>query len=354
MDRIGRVTIVLATLLLSWGESFPCRAQPPALLPATSRLAPPAARADQVVRLKPAPLAPTELRLPLLVVPSLQEMLAGALLEPNIFRFSNNLATAFQLPSESTLPTSISALPPGNGDLNVRLKIAPVEATDLPLPINLATALRLSDARPLIVAAAQASVWMAEAQLTRAKVLWIPSLMLGFDYIRHDGGGPDFNKGIMTAPSVNFFYGGGGMWQMVNLTDAIFEPLAARQVLNSRRADIQAAKNDALLQSAEAYFNVHQYRGMYAGVLYCVGRGHDLVERISNLSRELVPGVEIDRARNMVADLEQRATSAREEWRVHSADLTQILRLDPRAVVVPLEHDHLQITLIDPALSPRT
>ncbi len=281
MDRIGRVTIMLATLLFSGGESFPCRAQPPALPPAASFPAQPAARDDQ----------------------------------------------------------------------SVRLKLAPVEATDLPLPINLATALRLSDARPLIVAAAQASVWVAEAQLTRAKVLWIPSLMLGVDYIRHDGGGPDFNKGIMTAPSVNFFYGGGGLWQMVNLTDAIFEPLAARQVLNSRQADIQAAKNDALLQTAEAYFSVHQYRGMYAGVLYCVGRGHDLVERISNLSRELVPTVEIDRARNMVADLEQLASSAREEWCVHSADLTQVLRLDPRAVVVPLEHDHLQITLIDPALS---
>ena len=31
-----------------------------------------------------------------------------------------------------------------------------------------------------------------------------------------------------------------------------------------------------------------------------------------------------------------------------SADLTQVLRLDPRAVVEPLENDHLQITLIDP------
>jgi hypothetical protein len=34
-----------------------------------------------------------------------------------------------------------------------------------------------------------------------------------------------------------------------------------------------------------------------------------------------------------------------------SADLTQVLRLDPRAVVEPVEHDHLQITLIDPARS---
>ena len=82
-----------------------------------------------------------------------------------------------------------------------KLKPAPFEPNDLRFPINLATALRLSDARPLIVAAAQARVWVAEAELTQAKVLWIPDLNIGFDYLRHDGGGPDFNKGIMTAPS---------------------------------------------------------------------------------------------------------------------------------------------------------
>src|SRR5262245_42293287 len=101
---------------------------------------------------------------------------------------------------------------PGAG-LGPKLGSAPLHPSDLPLPINLATALRLSDARPLVVASAQASVWVAEAQLTRAKVLWIPTLMFGFDYIRHDGGGPDFNKGILTAPSVNFFYGGGSLIQ---------------------------------------------------------------------------------------------------------------------------------------------
>jgi outer membrane protein TolC len=198
------------------------------------------------------------------------------------------------------------------------------------------------------VAAAQASVWVAEAQLTRAKVLWVPSVVFAVDYIRHDGGGPDFNKGIMTAPSANFFYGGPGLYQYVNLTDAIYEPLAARRVLDARHWDIQTAKNDALMQTADAYFRVHQYRGMYAGALYTVERGRDLVERVARLSKDLVPRVEVDRARNMLADLEQRAVSARQGWRVQSANLTQVLRLDPRAVVVPLEHDHAQVTLIDP------
>ena len=53
------------------------------------------------------------------------------------------------------------------------------------------------------------------------------------------------------------------------MTDAIFQPLAARQVLNSRQWDIQTAKNDALMMTADAYFKVHQYRGMFAGALYC-------------------------------------------------------------------------------------
>src|SRR4051794_4493144 len=111
------------------------------------------------------------------------------------------------------------------------------------------------------MAAAQASVWVAEAQLTRAKVLWVPMLAFGADYIRHDGGGPDINKGLMTAPSINFLYAGGAADQYVAVTDAIFQPLYTRRVLNSRQYDIQSAKNDALVMTADAYFRVHQYRG---------------------------------------------------------------------------------------------
>lgn len=234
------------------------------------------------------------------------------------------------------------------------------ESTDLPYPINLATALRLADARPLIVAAAQASAWVAEAQLQRAQVLWVPELDLGAVYIRHDGFGPDFNRGV-NHPSygfpggggplnqnIHYFYAGGSIYQVVNVTDAVFEPLAARQVLNARRWDIQTAKNDALLATANAYFSVHQFRGQYAGALDVVARGRKLVERISILSQDLVPRVEVDRAKSQLLHVEQKAVSAREAWRVASADLTQILRLDPRVVVEPAEPDHLQITLIEP------
>ncbi len=256
-------------------------------------------------------------------------------------------------PAPSGLPPALSPSTANNVSAaalagNLAVKPAPLEPNDLRFPINLATALRLADARPLVISAAQASIWVAEAELTRAKLLFVPTLNLGFDYLRHDGGGPDFNKGIMTAPSVNFFYGGGGLTGKLSATDAIFQPLVARQRLNSAHWDIQTAKNDAVLQTSDAYFRVHQARGMYAGALYSVERSKELLDRITNLSGELVPRVEVDRARNLLAELEQQSVSAREGWRVASADLTQVLRLDPRAVVIPLEHDHAQVTLVDP------
>jgi outer membrane protein TolC len=259
--------------------------------------------------------------------------------------------------------------PPPDGE-TVHLPLPPLEPGDLRFPINLATALRLADARPLLVAAAQASAWVAEARLQKAKVLWVPDFQIGFVYIRHDGPGPDVVNGLnvpggenifgQNSPgsfgkplnqSINYFYPGGALFQMRNATDMIFEPLRARQNLNAARWNIQTSKNDALLMTARAYFDVHKFRGQYAGAIDTVQRGRRLVREISELSRDLVPAVEIDRARNFLANLEQQAVSARQYWRRSSANLTQVLRLDPRAVVEPLENDHLQITLIDPSRS---
>jgi outer membrane protein TolC len=242
-----------------------------------------------------------------------------------------------------------------------RLPRAPLEATDVPLPLNLASALQLADVRPLIVAAAQASAWVAEAQLQRAKLIKIPELDIGTVYVRHDGFGPDFGRGVNNPvyglpggggplnQNLNAMWVGGSLYAVFPMTDAIFQPLVARQVLDSRRFDIQAAKNDALLATANTYFHVHQARGQYAGAIDVVKRGEALVDRVARLSKDLVPRIEVDRAMRMLADMQQHAVLARQSWRVASANLTEILRLDPRVVVIPLEPDRLQITLFDPA-----
>ena len=85
-------------------------------------------------------------------------------------------------------------------------------------------------------------------------------------------------------------------------------------------------------------------------MLDSVVRGRDLSRRIAALGRGLTPQIEVDRANTLLANLEQQALSFRRDWRSRSADLTRVLRLDPAAVVVPLEPPHLRVTLVSPQL----
>ena len=220
------------------------------------------------------------------------------------------------------------------------------------------------------MAAAQASAWVAEAQLQKAKVLWVPAFMMNAAYIRHDGYGPDFNGGVnvpqgenaLGQPSpgsfgkplnqnLNWFISGVSLYQAV-ATDRRHFPapgLAAGSQCQTlghpdRQERSPAGNRPSLLQRPPLS------RALRRRPVLRRARRRPLA-RIDELSKDLVPRVEVDRARNLLAYLEEQAVSDRENWRVASADLTQVLRLDPRAVVEPLEHDHLQITLIDPARS---
>jgi outer membrane protein TolC len=97
-----------------------------------------------------------------------------------------------------------------------------------------------------------------------------------------------------------------------------------------------------------AYFDVQQARGNLAGTLDSVAKARDLARRVGALGRGLAPRIEVERVNTLLADLEQQEASARQNWLTSSATLTRVLRLDPAAVVAPLEPPHLQVTVISP------
>ena len=222
------------------------------------------------------------------------------------------------------------------------------EEGDRPLPINLATALRLADARPLIIEAARAAVETAYGLYEQARVLWLPSVYAGVDYQRHDGALQNFFDGSLILGQRNQFLAGAGARMVFALTDAIYAPLAERQLLRARNLQVQTAKNDALLSVAVAYFDVQQARGILAGTLDSVAKARELGRRVQSLGRGLAPQIEVERVNTLLANLEEQAASFRQDWLTSSAALTNVLRLYPSAVVVPLEPPHLQVTLISP------
>jgi outer membrane protein TolC len=205
--------------------------------------------------------------------------------------------------------------------------------------------LRLAHVRPLDVAAAAERIRLAAAELQRARVLWLPTLEVGPDYFRHDGQNQDVAGNVFGNSRSTFMFGAGpGM--VFAVSDALLAPLAQRQVLLAREAALQAAHNDTMLAVAEAYFNVQQARGELAGAIDSARRAEDLVRRTEQFAREIVPALEAARARAELARRRQAISAARQRWSVASAELARVLRLNPAAVVLPLEPPHLRVTLV--------
>ena len=219
------------------------------------------------------------------------------------------------------------------------------EEFDKALPINLPTALQLANARPLDIALASQRIQIAVAGLDRAKILWLPTLYLGADYYRHDGQLQDVAGSVFGA-SKSAVMVGAGPSAVFAVTDAIFSPLVERQVVRARQANLQTAMNDSMLSVAEAYLNVQQARGDLAGAEDAARRTEELVRRTTQLVKGLVAPVDVIRARTEVAERRQAVLAARERWRRASAELARILRLDPSALVQPLEPPHLKVSLV--------
>src|SRR5581483_5654684 len=128
--------------------------------------------------------------------------------------------------------------------------------------------------------------------LERAEVLWLPTITVGGDYARHDGRQQDTMGNVFenSRSSVMFGLGTGiGTSAILNVNDAIFAPLAARQEIRARQADRQTASNDTFVAVSDAYFNVQQARGELGGAIEATKRIAELVQRTRKLTPALIP-----------------------------------------------------------------
>jgi outer membrane protein TolC len=257
-------------------------------------------------------------------------------------------------PERYPSPTDLSALalpvaPPSS--VPPYLPVAPsVQVDDRPLPINLPSALQLANVRAVDVAVATERIRVASALLDQAQVLWLPSITVGADYYHHDGPIQDVFNSVFNDSHSGLMVGAGsgvGNSAVISVTDAIFTPLAARQQVRARQADLQAASNDTLVAVSEAYFAVQQARGELAGALEAKRQTENLVARTRKLAPELVPNLELLRARTELAMRQKVELLARERWKMASAELVRVLRMDPAAQVEPLEPPQMLIELID-------
>jgi outer membrane protein TolC len=210
--------------------------------------------------------------------------------------------------------------------------------------------LQLAHARAVDIAAAAERIQVAAAVLDQARALWLPTITVGGDYFQHGGPVQDVSNAVFNDTHNSLMLGAGtgiGPAAVFTVTDAVFAPLVAKQQLLAGEAKLQAAANDTLVAVTDAYFTVQQARGELAGFVDATRRMEDVVARTRNLAPAIVPEFELLRAEAELARRQQAELTARERWKVASADLVRLLRLDTAIQVEPLEPAHLRISLID-------
>lgn len=257
------------------------------------------------------------------------------------------------------------------GSLTSSAEPEPILDSEWVEPIDWLTVLRLSGENHLDIGIARERVSMALADLQQSQTLLLPSLYFGPNWIRHDGQTQLVDGIIKPISKSSLFLGStaaagsgiggpvpaggpaqvGGLTSIIRFSDAIFEPMANRQLLEAKRAGVAVAEQNALLQCSELYLDLQEAMGRLAIAREAASLSGDLVN-ITQAYYRSGKGLEADLRRSKT-ELESRRQEV--EGRVGdleaiSAELARWLRLNQNAILAPVEPPEMLIELISPEI----
>jgi outer membrane protein TolC len=205
------------------------------------------------------------------------------------------------------------------------------------LEIDLPTAIRLADERNLDVAIFLARVEAANARLTQARLEAVPSIRVGATEDRHEGTIQETSGNVVDIDRAARFRGvtaGVG----IDIADAIFAPLVARQSRTAVVAASTANRQQVLMQVASAYVRLVQMRSEADVVDRVLRRAEDLATLTADYaeSGEGLPS-DAEMAAVQPALWEQRRAIADERTTAANAELVKLLHLDAGVDLEPVD-----------------
>ncbi len=213
------------------------------------------------------------------------------------------------------------------------------------LRIDLPTALRLADERNIDIAIYLARITAASARLAQARSLAIPTLRVGTGHSQHHGTIQDTSGQVFDADRASRFVGIGAgtvgpadLALDVNVSDAIFAPLAARQNHAAAQFASDANRHAVLLDVATAYLAWLQAFEESRIAVEILGRATDLATTTSSYART-GEGLEADARLAAVQPLlwRQRRLAADQRAEAAAAALARLLNLDVHVRLEPME-----------------
>jgi outer membrane protein TolC len=226
-------------------------------------------------------------------------------------------------------------------------------------PLDLATALGLTQGQNPRVAFAQAQIAQSLAAHEQARALWLPSIRAGMNYNKHEGRIQQVEGDNIAASRGAAFGGLGayavgaaspaipGVYAYFHTADAIFQRRITGYALDAREFQATAVTNDQLLETALAYLALLEAAQRKAIATETLQHGEELVKLTADFARTGAGNqADADRATAALALLKNEVVRAEEAAAVASARVAQQLSSDPSILIVPQETSIVPIDLV--------
>lgn len=227
-------------------------------------------------------------------------------------------------------------------------------------PVDLTTALRLAEVENPEIAEARQRILEATALRQAAYALMLPSLNGGFSYHGHDGELQRSAGHTLEVSQQTIYFGGGTFATAANpvavpavvissqLTDAIFEPLSARQNVERTRFAAAATANSVLLDVSTLYFDLVGAEAAFQLRRETESEALEATRLTAAYAKSGQGFVsDADRAATLARLIHRSVEQSEEELAVASVRLSRRLHLDPAVRVHPIVSGLAPITLID-------
>jgi outer membrane protein TolC len=228
------------------------------------------------------------------------------------------------------------------------------------MPIDLAAALRLADEQNLDIALYYEDVEQASMDLSSARYLALPTIRAGGSYNRHSGPLQETSGQVIDVNRDSRYLGlgsgavGAGNPQLagialeVDIADAVFEPLVAKQQLSAARAASVVNRHNVLLQVASAYYRLVQKHAELSIANQSLRRAEDLARLtgdFAEIGQGLVADAELASLQQKIN--EQRVAMASEMANSAAVELAWLLHLSNDVHLVPADESMPVLSLFE-------
>jgi outer membrane protein TolC len=206
-------------------------------------------------------------------------------------------------------------------------------------PIDLPAALRLAGARNLDIQIARERLVEAEANRDSAVEQFFPWVAPGVGYHRRDGVAQAVPQGVISDAHFQSYYPGVTLSAQLVLGDAIYNSLAAKQLVKVFDQALETQRQETVLSAAQGYFDLVKAKALLEVVRQAIQISEDYQQQ---LHAGVTSGIAFrgDELRVQTQTEQYRITlqQAIEQERLSEVNLAQMLHLDSRIVLVPQDN----------------